>query len=134
MRAIPRPVPCSAAAPLWGDKHPGNEICHEGPKQTISALRGVVAVRSFLDPEGREWSVWDVVPSRTSELFLPSTMADGWLCFEAAHEKRRLHPVDATWHGMDEAALWALCQSAAPVKARAPRFAPGDPQPQTEPT
>ncbi|HEX6041754.1 hypothetical protein [Longimicrobium sp.] len=91
-----------------------------------------MAVRSFLDPDGREWSVWDVVPSRTSELFLPATMADGWLCFEAAHEKRRLHPVDSAWEGMDEAALWALCQSAAPVKARRPLS--GDPQPETEPT
>lgn len=93
-----------------------------------------MAVRSFVDPEGREWSVWDVVPSRTSELFLPATMADGWLCFEAAHEKRRLHPVRAEWEGMDDAALWMLCQTAAPVTPRPPRFAPRDPQPDTEPT
>lgn len=89
-----------------------------------------MAVRSFQDPEGRQWSVWDVMPSRTSELFLPSTMADGWLCFEAAHEKRRLHPVHAGWEEMDEAALWALCLSADPVK---PRARPA-PQPETEPT
>lgn len=92
-----------------------------------------MAVRSFQDPEGREWSVWDVMPSRTSELFLPATMADGWLCFEAAHEKRRLHPVSAAWEGLDEAALWALCQSAAPVKPRASRPALGDLHPEPDP-
>lgn len=91
-----------------------------------------MAVRSFLDPDGREWSVWDVVPSRTSELFLPATMADGWLCFEAAHEKRRLHPVSAQWEALDEAALWALCQTAAPVAPRRPRMASAEPQPEPE--
>jgi hypothetical protein len=81
-----------------------------------------VAVRSFHDPEGREWSVWDVIPSRKSDLFLPATMADGWLCFEAAHEKRRLHPVGTEWEAMDEAALWTLCQRAELVKPRQPRL------------
>ena len=91
-----------------------------------------MAVRSFQDPEGREWSGWDVVPSRTSELFLPATMAEGWLCFEAAHEKRRLHPFSTEWEGMDDAALWTLCQRAAPVTPRPPRPAPRDPQAETE--
>jgi hypothetical protein len=91
-----------------------------------------VAVRSFQDPEGREWSVWEVVPSRKSDLFLPATMVDGWLCFEAAHEKRRLHPYGAEWEGVDPAALWELCQRAVPVKQRTPR--PARPEPQREPT
>lgn len=90
-----------------------------------------MAVRSFQDPQGRQWSVWDVMPSRTSELVLPATMAEGWLCFEASHEKRRLHPVHAAWDEMDDAALWALCLSAAPVVQRP---APPDPQPEPEPT
>jgi hypothetical protein len=93
-----------------------------------------VAVRSFQDPEGREWSVWDVIPSRKSDLFLPATMADGWLCFEAAHEKRRLHPVSMEWEAMDEAALWGLCERADPVKPRPSRSLPRDPQPEPEPS
>lgn len=93
-----------------------------------------MAVRSFHDPEGREWSVWEVIPSRKSDLFLPATMADGWLCFEAAHEKRRLHPFSTAWEGMDEAALWDLCQSADPVTPRPRRSSAHDPQPETEPT
>jgi len=85
-----------------------------------------VAVRSFQDPDGREWIVWAVVPSRRSDHFLPSTMTDGWLCFEAAHEKRRLHPISTAWEEMAEEALWELCLSADPVKPR-PRAAVHDP-------
>jgi hypothetical protein len=77
-----------------------------------------LAVRSFHDPDGREWNVWNVTPSRKSDLFLPSTMADGWLCFEAAHEKRRLHPFADDWDALGETELWALCQQADPVKPR----------------
>jgi hypothetical protein len=93
-----------------------------------------VAVRSFLDPEGREWNVWEVIPSRKSDLFLPSTMADGWLCFEAAHEKRRLHPVSREWEGLDEPALWSLCQSAALVAPRPRRPSAAAPHPEPEST
>lgn len=90
-------------------------------------------VRNFQDPDGREWSVWDVIPSRKSDLFLPATMAEGWLCFEAAHEKRRLHPVSVEWSGLDAGGLWSLCQRAAPVKPRANRLAAAHAQPATEP-
>lgn len=92
-----------------------------------------MAVRSFVDPEDREWSVWDVTPSRKSDLFLPADMAEGWLCFEAAHEKRRLAPYGTEWEGMDGPALWDLCQRAVPVKPRVTRPV-ADPQPEPEPT
>ncbi|HWK89149.1 MAG TPA: hypothetical protein VNP72_04115, partial [Longimicrobium sp.] len=36
---------------------------------------GVVMVRTFVDPEGRTCQVWNVAPSRKSDLFLPATMA-----------------------------------------------------------
>lgn len=80
-----------------------------------------MAVRSFRDPDGRQWDVWEVIPSRTSDRFLPATMADGWLCFEAADEKRRLHPVRSGWERLDDAELLALCLTADPVQPRAPR-------------
>lgn len=86
-----------------------------------------VTVRSFHDPEGREWNVWDVVPSRKSDLFLPATMADGWLCFEAAHEKRRLHPVRPGWDVLGDAELWSLCLSAEQVQPRVHRHFQPDP-------
>ncbi|HEU0014737.1 MAG TPA: hypothetical protein VFQ45_13710 [Longimicrobium sp.] len=75
-------------------------------------------VRSFVDPLGRAWQVWNVAPSRKSDLFLPATMADGWLCFECADEKRRLHPVPPGWEELPEAELWPLAQTAQPVQRR----------------
>ncbi|HZG42534.1 MAG TPA: hypothetical protein VEY93_06195 [Longimicrobium sp.] len=87
-------------------------------------------VRSFHDAEGREWSVWSVTPSRKSDLFLPQTMADGWLCFECGDEKRRLHPVSDDWDALDESALLALCMTAVPVARRPERRPPPlDPEP-----
>jgi hypothetical protein len=81
-------------------------------------------VRSFQDPDGREWNVWSVTPSRKSDLFLPESMAEGWLCFECGEEKRRLHPVSADWDALNEAELLALCMTAAPVARRPERRAP----------
>ena len=83
-----------------------------------------MAFRTFRDPEGREWQVWDVVPSRELESgsrrhhYLPPEMAEGWLCFEAANEKRRLTPFPADWEARDDAYIHALCRAAAPVTAR----------------
>lgn len=57
-----------------------------------------MAFRTFRDPEGRDWQVWDVVPSLEAEFgtrsakFLSPEMAEGWLCFEAGDLKRRLSP------------------------------------------
>ncbi len=80
-----------------------------------------MAVRSFQDADGREWSVWSVTPSRKSDLFLPESMAEGWLCFECGSEKRRLHPVSANWDALGEAELRALSLTAAPVAPRPDR-------------
>lgn len=83
-----------------------------------------MAFRTFRDPEGREWQVWDVVPSREVEgssrrhHYLPPEMAEGWLCFEAADQKRRLTPFPADWEQRDDASIHALCLAAQPVAAR----------------
>lgn len=83
-----------------------------------------MAFRTFRDPEGREWQVWDVVPSREVEggsrrhHYLPAEMAAGWLCFEAADQKRRLTPFPSDWEQRDDAAIHALCLAAQPVALR----------------
>ena len=83
-----------------------------------------MAFRTFRDPEGREWQVWDVVPSRDgeagtrSQTYLPPEMAEGWLCFEAADQKRRLSPFPAEWEARDDAGILALCLDALPVTRR----------------
>ena len=82
--------------------------------------------RSFVDKLGVDWQAWDVIPAladrrmhdrRTSKTpvegdrrratdrrvtagrrpALSSGLGDGWLCFEAAQEKRRLTPIPADW-------------------------------------
>lgn len=90
-----------------------------------------MAFRNFRDGDGREWQVWDVVPSRQLDSeprrhhYLPPEMADGWLCFEAADQKRRLTPFPADWEGRDDAAMDALCRSAQPVLPRTHAAASG---------
>jgi hypothetical protein len=85
-----------------------------------------MAFRTFRDPEGREWQVWDVVPTRDgdpgarSQRYLPGEMAEGWLCFEAADQKRRLSPLPADWEARDDAGIHALCLDAHPVVGRRP--------------
>ncbi len=59
------------------------------------------------------------MPTRRADVFLPETMADGWLCFESSGEKRRLHPIADGWETLAEAELRALCGRAEPVARRA---------------
>jgi hypothetical protein len=88
-----------------------------------------MAIRVFRDPEGCEWQVWDVVPSRELESgsrrhhYLPPEMAQGWLCFEAGDQKRRLTPFPVDWEERGDDVLHLLCCSAEPVAPRASRSA-----------
>jgi hypothetical protein len=83
-----------------------------------------MAFRTFRDHDGCEWQVWDVVPSRELEgrsrrhAYLPPEMAEGWLCFEAADQKRRLTPFPSDWEEQDDDAMDALCRTAQPVVPR----------------
>lgn len=83
-----------------------------------------MAFRTFRDPEGREWQAWDVVPRRDSDPgsrsqhWLPPEMAEGWLCFEAADQKRRLSPFPEGWEACDDSVIHALCRAAHPVTRR----------------
>lgn len=84
-----------------------------------------MAFRTFRDPEGREWQVWDVVPGREeaefgtrSAKFLPPEMAEGWLCFEAGDQKRRLSPCPTGWEERDDDGIHELCEHALPVLGR----------------
>ena len=84
-----------------------------------------MAYRTFVDPDGQEWQVWDVLPSRESDpgsralAYLPSEMAEGWLCFEAGDQKRRLTPLPAGWEEADDAMIAALLRASSPAPARA---------------
>jgi hypothetical protein len=103
--------------------------------------------RVFRDSQGTEWQTWDVVPQLTERReverrvrMAPVEHADrrrapdrrvikgrrpgltagldgGWLCFENAHEKRRLTPIPDDWQRCSSAQLERYCHEA----KRAPR-------------
>ena len=94
-----------------------------------------MAHREFSDADGVEWQVWEVSPStaerrasgerrfgarvarerRTQQqvrVRMEDGLAAGWLVFECAGEKRRLHPVPKGWSDLPDHALAALGRSA----------------------
>ena len=91
--------------------------------------------REFDDAQGVHWQVWEVIPSsaerregadrRADERARPSRrarqelrirleegLAHGWLAFECAHEKRRLHPIPDGWSECSDSELAALLDGA----------------------
>ncbi len=83
-----------------------------------------MAARTFVDPAGRYWTVWEVFPgqhtttARVAAVHLPDDMAEGWLAFDGPDGKRRSYPIPAGWDEMSDAELWTLCESAEPVIRR----------------
>lgn len=98
-----------------------------------------MALREFLDANGVEWQVWEVLPAsadrrrgqdrrdrrrRTRERRRRQDTATvgalqrsaGWLTFESKHEKRRLKPIPAGWPNQSEADLRDLLESAEPAR------------------
>jgi hypothetical protein len=101
--------------------------------------------RAFRDSQGIEWQTWDVVPQlaerRTIERrraaavaavverrrmhdrrvvagrrpMLSSGMDNGWLCFEASTEKRRLTPIPGDWLRCDDECLERYLRAARPA-------------------
>lgn len=93
-------------------------------------------LRGFTDSIGVEWRVWEVFPSKGGErrssaeaLSLSSLketpFANGWLCFESLHEKRRLAPIPTGWASHDPTLLEQLCAEARVVPERARRTSGG---------
>jgi hypothetical protein len=85
-----------------------------------------MAARTFMDPSGRYWTVWDVFPGqhttphRVAGVHLPDDMAEGWLAFDGPDGKKRTYPIPAGWEGTTDAELWTLCEHAEPVVRRTP--------------
>ena len=107
--------------------------------------------RIFRDSAGTEWQTWDVVPRlaerRVSDRrltpasspvierrrredrrtkagqrpSLTSGLGKGWLCFEAALEKRRLTPIPGDWERCGTSRLEEYCREATPaLRVRSP--------------
>ena len=92
-----------------------------------------MAHRSFRDDVGREWDVWDVVPtaverriarpagrpatlerrrSHESRVVVPERLQKGWLAFQSGRERRRLTPIPKDWDEMTGEELAELLQQA----------------------
>jgi hypothetical protein len=97
-----------------------------------------VAHREFVDADGVRWQVWEVIPGSADRREGPDRRADargkgerrtrrelrvrmepglasGWLVFESAHAKRRLHPIPDGWTTGDDEALAGLLRRAVPA-------------------
>lgn len=76
--------------------------------------------------QGQRWEVWEV-RRRQEHRSVDPELAEGWLTFESAAEKRRLAPIPEGWEELDDETLVRLCDSAAFVRERGesglwPRF------------
>jgi hypothetical protein len=77
-----------------------------------------MALREFLDSEGRPWRVWDVAPDQFHaatnwEDYLQGYI-DGWLVFEAVDgsERCRLYPIPTGWDTISDERLEELRRAA----------------------
>jgi hypothetical protein len=94
-----------------------------------------MAYREFTDARGVVWQAWEVIPAtaerRTSgerrfgardredrrvrreqkRVRMDHGMAQGWLVFESALEKRRVYPIPDGWSRRTDEELVALLQS-----------------------
>jgi hypothetical protein len=105
-----------------------------------------MAHREFIDQQGVRWEAWEVIPTtaerraagrrrvgargkkrerRTRQQFrvqMDDGLAKGWLVFESAGEKRRLHPIPADWNARTDEDLSVLCDSAEAAPRKTPRL------------
>lgn len=75
-----------------------------------------MAHRTYTDPHGTTWEVWDTVPD-ASRRMVQREYADGWLTFQCEREKRRLVPIPATWEGATAGELEEMRERAVVVAA-----------------
>lgn len=110
-----------------------------------------MAYRTFVDPMGATWQVWEVRPTtverrlgerrsakhpytgperrsgqerravREQRVSLGAELAHGWLAFHSASEKRRYAPIPHNWATFSSAQLTELCAQAKPVSLGGPR-------------
>jgi hypothetical protein len=86
-----------------------------------------MAVREFVDGQGKSWRVWCILPESIhpvtrAEDYLADCYQLGWLVFEATtgDEKRRLCPFPRDWESVDEQQLRALLGQSEAVRPRRP--------------
>jgi hypothetical protein len=90
-----------------------------------------MAVREFVDGEGRQWKAWEVTPESVhpqtrAEDYLADCYRAGWIVFETAdgENKRRLCPPPYAWHERDDVDLLALLDRAEVLRPKGGRRSP----------
>ena len=89
--------------------------------------------RSFRDEIGRQWEVWEVVPTaverriaqavprpptverrkvQETRVVVPDRLQKGWLAFQSGRERRRLAPIPSEWDELTAAELLDLLRVA----------------------
>ena len=92
-----------------------------------------MAHRTFRDDLGREWDVWEVVPTaverrmaraaprasalerrraQETRVVVPDSLQKGWLAFQSGSERRRLAPIPKDWEDMTSRELIELLSQA----------------------
>lgn len=92
-----------------------------------------MAHRTFRDELGREWDVWEVVPTaverrmakapprasvaerrrvQETRVVVPDSLQKGWLAFQSGSERRRLAPIPSEWDEMTDRELVELLNQA----------------------
>ena len=107
-----------------------------------------MAHREFTDADGVQWQAWEVIPltgerraagerrfgardrldRRTRQQLrvkMEDGLAHGWLVFESATEKRRLHPIPEGWSSLPDTELANLVRTVGP--GARPERGPGRP-------
>jgi hypothetical protein len=74
-----------------------------------------MALREFVDAEGRQWRVWATIPVRAVGL---GEFGSGWLTFDDGTERRRLAPVPEGWPSFTDERLALLVRIAQPSPSR----------------
>ena len=98
-----------------------------------------MAFREFTDPSGVRWQAWEVIPSTAerrsagerrfgardrvdrrvrqeqARVRVGHGMEQGWLVFECATEKRRVHPIPDGWSTMSDGELLVVLGSGKPA-------------------
>jgi len=81
----------------------------------VSAKPNRMALREFVDAEGRQWRVWETIPARAVG---PDGFGNGWLTFDDGVERRRLAPVPDGWLRFTDERLALLVRVAQPSPSR----------------
>lgn len=80
-----------------------------------------MAHRIYTDSAGIRWEVWDVRPSVSLDgvsppgSLLSEEAAEGWLTFQASHQRRRFYMVPEGWDQFTDSEMELLCKHAVPV-------------------